>query len=106
MQGLQRARQSAKATREHEGNQAGHRHIIAGCPCPGFVFAIQSLKISIAAILSRYRVAIAANARIDYRSRITLSPYPGIPVILRSIAEAPAADPIAGRIHELVQLRH
>jgi cytochrome P450 len=72
--------------------------------CPGFIFAIQMMKISLAAILSRYRVTIARNARIDYRTRITLSPYPSVPVILRDIAEPPDHSPISGGIHKLVDV--
>jgi hypothetical protein len=62
------------------------------------------MKISLAAILSRYRVSIARNARIDYRTRVTLSPYPSVPVILRDIAEAPDRSPIGGEINKLVDL--
>ena len=72
--------------------------------CPGFLFATQTMKISLAAILSRYRVTMVPDARIDYRTRVTLLPYPGIPVVLRDVAEAPYATPITGRIHKLVDL--
>jgi len=46
----------------------------------------------------------ALHARIDCRARVTPSPYPSIPVILREIAEAPYAAPITGGIHKLVDL--
>jgi cytochrome P450 len=72
--------------------------------CPGFIFATQMMKISLAAILSRYRVTIAKNARIDYRTRIALSPYPSVPVILRDIDESPDHSPISGGIHKLVDV--
>jgi cytochrome P450 len=75
-----------------------------GRMCPGFVFAMQMLKISIAAILSRHRVAIAPGARIDYRTRVTLSPYPGVPIVLRDVADAPQLTRITGGIHKLVDL--
>jgi cytochrome P450 len=72
--------------------------------CPGFIFGIQAMKISLAAILSRHRVTMVPHARIDYRTRITLLPYPDIPVVLRDVAEAPRAVPIRGGIHKLVDL--
>jgi len=84
-----------------------HDYIVFGAGnrmCPGFIFAAQTMKISLAAILSRYRVTMVPNARIDYRTRVTLLPYPGIPVVLRDVAEAPCAAPISGGIHKLVDL--
>lgn len=75
-----------------------------GRMCPGAVFASQLAKISLSAILSRYRVDMVRGARIDYRNRVTLSPYPGVPVILRNVSVPPAATPISGGIHDLVHL--
>ncbi len=72
--------------------------------CPGFIFASQMVKISLATILSRFFIEVARDARIDYHSRIMLSPYPGIPVTLRGTDRAPRAAPIKGRIRELVDL--
>jgi hypothetical protein len=62
------------------------------------------MKTALAAILSRYRVDMVPDARIDYRVRIALSPYPRVPVILRDVAEAPVATRITGGIHKLVHL--
>jgi cytochrome P450 len=84
-----------------------HDYVVFGAGnrmCPGFIFGTQTMKISLAAILSRYRVTMVPHARIDYRTRITLLPYPGIPVVLRDVAEAPQAAPIRGGIHKLVDL--
>jgi cytochrome P450 len=86
-----------------------HEYIVFGGGnrmCPGFIFAHQTMKISLAAILSRYRVTMVPHARIDYRTRVTLLPYPGVPIVLRDVAEAPHAAPIRGGIHKLVDLAH
>jgi cytochrome P450 len=73
--------------------------------CPGALFGNQMVKIALAAILSSHRVELAPQSRIDYRSAITLTPYPGVPVVLREraamVVEAP---PLSGSIHELVDL--
>jgi len=75
-----------------------------GRMCPGALFGIQMLKIAMAAILSAHRVELVPNARIDYRSAITLTPYPGVPVVLRDRTRAPRASVIAGSIRDLVDL--
>ena len=64
----------------------------------------QMVKLGLAAILSRYRVEMTPGARIDYRAKITLTPYPTVPVILRDLAAAPVANRVTGKIHELVDL--
>jgi len=75
-----------------------------GRMCPGFTFAQQMVKIALAAILSQHRVAVVPDARIDYRTNITLMPYPAVPIVLHDVADAPAATPITGRFRELIQL--
>jgi cytochrome P450 len=72
--------------------------------CPGFLMGDQIVKVGLAAILSRYRVEMTPDARIDYRAKITLTPYPGVPVILRDLTSTPVAHRVTGRIHELVDL--
>jgi cytochrome P450 len=72
--------------------------------CPGAIFANQIAKIALSAILSRNRVEMVRGARIDYRNRVTLSPYPRVPMIFRDLSALPVAVPVAGRIHELVRL--
>jgi len=63
------------------------------------------LKISLTAILSRYRVDVVPASRIGYISRITLMPHPTVPVVLRDATEAPRATRIKGAIHQLVELQ-
>jgi len=84
-----------------------HQYAVFGAGgrmCPGFFFAMQMIKISLATILSRFHVEILPNTRIDYVNRVTFSPYPRIPVVLRRSERKPSAGPVNGRIHELVQL--
>jgi cytochrome P450 len=72
--------------------------------CPGFTFAGQMVKIALAAVLSQHRVDMVSDAHVDYRTNVTLMPYPAVPVVLRDVAEAPAATRITGRFRELIQL--
>jgi hypothetical protein len=72
--------------------------------CPAALFGIQMVKIALAAILSSHRVELAPEARIDHRTAITLTPYPGVPIILREKATVPRRTPLRGSIHELVDL--
>jgi len=76
--------------------------------CPGYVMGDKMVKFGLAAILSRYRVEMAPNTRIDYSCNITrnilMTPYPGVPVIFRDLDSAPVANRVAGTIHELVKL--
>jgi cytochrome P450 len=72
--------------------------------CPGFLFANQMLKVGLGAVLSRHRVDMLPNTRVDHRTRITLTPKHAVPVILRDVAERPTPGRVIGRIHELVDL--
>jgi len=75
-----------------------------GRMCPGALFGNQMVKIALAAILSRHRVELVPHTRIDHRAAITLTPSPGVPVVLREKAALPLASPVVGSIHELVDL--
>ena len=72
--------------------------------CSGTLFGTQMVKIALAATLSRHRVELAPRAHIDYRTAITLTPYPGLPIVLREKKAAPRRTPFSGSIHELVDL--
>ena len=72
--------------------------------CPGSLFGSQMVKIALAAILSSHRVELAPHARIDHRAAITLTPHPGVPIVLRECAAVLARTPLTGSIHELVDL--
>ena len=75
-----------------------------GRMCPGAMFGTQMVKIGLAAILSKYRLELAAGTRINHYTSITLSPYPALPIIFRDKTNVPVAVPFAGTVHELVDL--
>ena len=75
-----------------------------GRMCPGALLGSQMVKIALAAVLSRHRVELVPHARIDHRAAITLTPYAAVPIVLRETAALPVASPLAGSIHELVDL--
>jgi len=72
--------------------------------CPGALFGNQMVKIALAAIFSCHRVELVPYARIDHRAAITLTPCPGVPIVLREKAALPLASLVVGSIHELVDL--
>ena len=75
-----------------------------GRMCPGFTFAGQMVKTSLAAILSQHRIGVAPGAQIDYRVSLTLAPHPAVPIVLHDVGDAPATVRAGGRFRELVQI--
>jgi cytochrome P450 len=71
--------------------------------CPGSLFGMSVVKIALAEILTRYRVALAPDARIDYQVRIALSPRGHVPVMLHRQDGNFAAATIHGSIRNLVR---
>jgi cytochrome P450 len=71
--------------------------------CPGQWFGMNVLKLSLAAILRRFRVELKPNARIDYQIQPTLSPRTPVPAILKSKQEAFVSVPLRGGISRLIQ---
>ena len=61
------------------------------------------LKVAVAAILTRFRVALAPNTRIGYKVRIALSPNRNIPATLHRQDGAFAGSSIQGSIRKLVR---
>ena len=74
--------------------------------CPGYWFGLCAIKVAIAAIFSRYRVALVPGARVDYKVRVALSPRRRVDAILHRQDGAFSAAPIGGGIRNLVQLPH
>jgi cytochrome P450 len=72
--------------------------------CPGYWFGSTAVKITLAAILTRYRLVLAPNARIDYRVQPTMRPLQPVHALLHRQDGAFAATPISGRIRDLVAL--
>jgi cytochrome P450 len=72
--------------------------------CPGYWFGLSVIKVALAAILTRYRIAVAPNVRIDYTFQPTMRPTAPVPVMLQRPDGAFAAVPIRGAIRDLVRL--
>jgi len=70
--------------------------------CPGYWFGLSAVKVALAAILMRYRVAFEPNTRIDYTVQPTMRPTRRVPVKLWRQDGAFAAVPIRGDIQNLV----
>jgi cytochrome P450 len=71
--------------------------------CPGYAFGVSVVKVAVAMIMSRYRVALVPNTQIDYKVKVTLSPRRPVPAVLRRQDGAFVAAPIRGAIRNLVQ---
>jgi cytochrome P450 len=70
--------------------------------CPGYWFGSVAVKIALAAILTRYRLVLAPDSRIDYRVQPTMRPLQRVRALLQPQDGAFAAAPISGRIRDLV----
>ena len=80
--------------------------VFSGGPriCPGYWFGMGVVKVALAAILSRFRIEVVPNARIDYRMSITMRPRNGMPVVLHAPDSEWVTSPVNGRIRKLVEL--
>lgn len=75
--------------------------------CPGYWFGSTAVKVALAAILTRYRINLPVDARIDYRVQPTMRPLAGIPVFLTlQHGGTHSATPISGKIRDLVSFPH
>jgi cytochrome P450 len=72
--------------------------------CVGARFGVLFLKIAIAMILRRFRITIAAGARIDFRVAVTVSPRGSVPVILSPQDGRFRKNPIAGQLTKYVRI--
>jgi cytochrome P450 len=79
--------------------------VFSGGPysCPGYWFGLTSVKIALAAILTRYRMALSPGARIDYRMQPTMRPLQSLRITLHRQDGAFAATPVIGKIRNLVR---
>jgi hypothetical protein len=64
---------------------------------------LTSVKIALAAILTRYRMALSPGARIDYRMQPTMRPLQSLRITLHRQDGAFAATPVIGKIRNLVR---
>ena len=72
--------------------------------CLGAPFATLMLKVALPMILQRFRLTVVPGARIDRRSTLTLGPRFGIPMLIENQDRRFTASPVAGDIHEMVEL--
>lgn len=75
--------------------------------CLGAAFAIMTMKVTIAMIVRRYRLALIPEARIDRKVVLTLVPARGMPMTVHRQDGAfhKSKTPVRGNIREMVDLR-
>lgn len=75
--------------------------------CIGTTFAMMEIRIALAMILQRFRLALVPNAQIERRVKVSLTPKYGLPMVAvpqdQQFARSRAA--VRGNIHEMVNLR-
>jgi cytochrome P450 len=71
--------------------------------CPGYWFGLSALKVALATILRRYRIAMEPETRIDYEILPTMRPTARTPATLHHQDGAYAAAALRGTIHRLVR---
>ena len=72
--------------------------------CIGKLFAMREIEVALAMILSRHRLAVEPNVRIDRRVQVMMSPKQGLPMTIHSHDGPLGAVPVKGNIHEMVEL--
>jgi cytochrome P450 len=82
--------------------------VFSGGPraCPGYAFAMAILKVAIATIMKRHRIALRPGTQIDYKVGIALTVRRPIPAMLHRQNGAFAASAIRGSIRDLVRFPH
>jgi cytochrome P450 len=78
--------------------------VFSGGPrtCPGSWFGTAVVKVALATILSRFRVGIVPNTKVDYQVVITMKPRNGLAAILHPPDGKWAAVPVKGRMRDIV----
>jgi cytochrome P450 len=71
--------------------------------CPGYWFALGVIKVALATILRRYRVALIPPVRIDYKVQPTLRPAGHVLAMLHQHDGTFTAEPISGSITKIVR---
>ncbi len=73
--------------------------------CIGAAFAMMEIKLVLAMLLQRYRLAVMPGTTVDYQVKITLSPKRGMPMVVVPNNRQFAKTEVGGNIHEAVDLR-
>lgn len=87
-------------------NPSGFEYMVfSGGPrvCPGSAFGTAVVKVSIAAIVSRFCITVVPGARIDRRVAVTMAPR-GLPVVLHPPDRGWTASPVTGQVCDMVEL--
>lgn len=74
--------------------------------CIGRTMSLMIMKAALAMIVQRFRLEIAPGSRVDRIVKVTLSPRRGMPMIPRCHDGKFEANPVAGNIHDMVDLTH
>jgi cytochrome P450 len=72
--------------------------------CPGYWFGLVAVKVALAAILSRYRIVLERDARIDYSVQPTMRPLNRVRVMLDREPDTVAAPHVSGSLLNLLKL--
>ncbi|MBI3653793.1 MAG: cytochrome P450 [Acidobacteria bacterium] len=72
--------------------------------CIGAAFAMLEMKMVLAILLQRYRVAVPPNLRIDHIFQLSLRPRKGLLMSVAATDSRCARSPVTGNVHALVEL--
>lgn len=72
--------------------------------CIGATMAMLEIKLLLPMLLSRFRLALVPNSRVDYLVRATTRPKGGLPMRIHAQDRQFGATPVRGTIRELVAL--
>lgn len=71
--------------------------------CLGFAFAMQEMKMIVARVVQRYRLAVVEGSHIDAVYRLTFSPKGSVPMTIHPRDGAYRSAPVSGNIREFVR---
>jgi cytochrome P450 len=72
--------------------------------CIGAHFSMQALKVSLAMIMQKFRLTVVPGTRIDRKTRITMDPPNGLPMMVFANDRKFVASEVTGQIREMVSL--
>lgn len=72
--------------------------------CLGKLFAVAEIKIALAMILTRHRLSVQPNIKIDRRVQVMISPRHGLPMIIHPQDRRIEPATVRGNIHDMVEL--